>query len=107
MRILKDLDILDNYNYVEKLIKIASLKNNITKKEISKEVNCHFTDSYFFTPLIRFLCENQFIEVDDSRVPHLIKIHRKKLFKFLKKSKLFKQAEIIIENTNFLGQAIY
>lgn len=103
MRVLTEEEVLNSYIFWEKSV-ILMLSNNQTNiRELSKCLGCYRSDTQIFVPLIRFLEEKCFIEVDKTTIPYKIKINSKKLGKFLQKGKPYEINRKLIKANSFMG----
>jgi len=96
--LLTEKEILTNLRYFVGCAKIINISNKITIKKLAKRMG-YLQSNPNFPLLVRFLRENNFVEIDKERLPYLININQKKLALFLRKSEFFKLCCYIIEKT--------
>jgi len=95
---MKKEDVLENWTYYSRCLKLLELKGRVVKKDIYKFTNDTSTNKNLIE-LLKFLEENSFLVVDRERVPFYYKIDKNKLANLLRESSFFRRFGLIIQIT--------
>jgi len=91
-------EVLGNWTYYYRCLKILEFNGSFTKRDIcskTKDTN----NNKNLLELIKFLNVEGFLDIDDTRIPHLYFLQKDKLARFLRESLFFKNFGLVVEIT--------
>jgi len=92
-------EVLNKEIYWRRAVLIAGISGRLTFRQIANSIKDLETSRYF-QRIMKFLDKNDFITIDSSRQPYIIKVNQAKLANFLRDGKSFRYAEKIIKLTS-------
>jgi len=105
MKNISESDILKNFDYWRRAVVISNFKE-ILRPQIFKETGDTSNNEYVIS-VLKFLEDNNFIDVDRYRTPHLIKVDTNKLSTYLRDGFAFNLSEILIKQSNNILKAVF
>jgi len=100
MKEVSESDILDNYPFWRRANLLSDIKKPCTINEIASKLGDSISNSYFRN-FLKILIKNDFITVDDSRIPHVYNVKWKELSWFITEGGI--GCQIKINHTNRMG----
>jgi len=105
MKNISESDILENFDYWRRAVVVSNFKE-ILRPQIFKETGDTSNNEYVIS-VLKFLEDNDFIDVDRGRTPHLIKVNTTKLSTYLRDGFAFNLSEILIKQSNNILSAVF
>lgn len=92
-------EVLNDFKYFNRCVQLLKIRDKDLTKEDLADCTGDRINHMNFCNLIKFLISEDFIRVDNSRIPYIYKINKNKLSYFLRESNFFKDFGLIVENT--------